>query len=274
MVTAGSMALPQRWTETVSWCLGGARPCPPPSRCTLPPRAAFLTAATAEAAAQGAEREEEAKVAGEEYTRTSERNWTAKSGSVTFLVYFSQKSDRPICDEPYFYPFFVCESLPRPHREIKKKQVLLWVMSGAAARSAMPTRLTLWLAVLRARSGRRELWRWRTSWFIRKTRKLNLQQGASGNTTGCLWKVQRWCTDPYSHTDNDTIITVRVSSQTDTLFLYMNASTIQNKPLDRQQEHLQEQPHFLVQPICLLQGRIHQTHEEQRQFCGSCDVWS
>lgn len=80
------------------------------------------------------------------------------------------------------------------HRHVKvgtarRKWALLWVMSRVAARSVVHFHRMLWLAPCKAPSGKQGLLLWRTSWFIRKTKRWNLQRGASGNTTGFLWKV-------------------------------------------------------------------------------------
>lgn len=70
---------------TTNWCRGVVRPCQPPSQCTLPPRAASSTAATAGAAAPEEERGEAVKEAEEgECTRISAKSWTIKPGYVNF----------------------------------------------------------------------------------------------------------------------------------------------------------------------------------------------
>lgn len=68
---------------TASWFHAAARPCRHLSLCTRRPRASFSMAVTAEAAAQGEEKEEAAKAAGEVFMKTSARSWTIKSGLVT-----------------------------------------------------------------------------------------------------------------------------------------------------------------------------------------------
>lgn len=69
---------------TTNWCRGAVRPCRPPSQCTLPPKAASSTAATAGAAAPEGERGEAAREAEEGCTRISARSWTIKPGYANF----------------------------------------------------------------------------------------------------------------------------------------------------------------------------------------------
>lgn len=70
---------------TMNWCRGAVRPCRPPSQCTLPPKAASSTAATAGAAAPEGERGEAAREAEGGCTRISARSWTIKPGYVNFF---------------------------------------------------------------------------------------------------------------------------------------------------------------------------------------------
>lgn len=184
MATAALTVSPRRWMGMESWCPGAVRPCRPPSQFTQLLRAASSTAATAEAAAQEEEKDEAAKEEGEESMRISGRNWTIKPGWVTFYtrVYTSVQ-------DKWINSFNDCLIRHIRVGTVQRRPAQLWVMSRAAARSAVLIHRTLWLAVHKARSGRPALWLWRTSWFIRRTRRWNLQQGASGNNTGFLWKV-------------------------------------------------------------------------------------
>lgn len=175
---------------TTNWCRGAARPCQPPSQCTLPPRAASSTAATAGAAAPEAERGEAAREAEEGCTRISARSWTIKPGYVNFSRRYSFKINALSIDLADIGRFS-CHSVFRPIkvRSSQRRPARPWATSRAAALSAARIHRTRWWAMHKALSGRRGLWLWRTSWCIRKTRRWNLQQSANGSTTGSLLKV-------------------------------------------------------------------------------------
>lgn len=106
--TAASMASPRRWTGTESCCHAAARPCQPLSPSTPPPRAASSTAATAAAAAREEGREGAAREAAAACTRTSERSWTIKPGSVPVnkCCSFKTKGSSADCNDSHFAPLY------------------------------------------------------------------------------------------------------------------------------------------------------------------------
>lgn len=91
---------------TESCCHVAVRPCQPLFLSTLLPRAASSTAVTAAAAAQEGT-EEAARGAGAACTRTSERSWTIKPGSVPPTKWCSLKNKGSLtdCNDPHFLPF-------------------------------------------------------------------------------------------------------------------------------------------------------------------------